>query len=325
MSGRTKRFLAPVTAFLSISVMLVFFQNCTVATNFKSAQPDPAAKGNGTGYEGAPKDFENVDENSACADGSNVVHNIHRDSNGVFTLDRANCTNLNPPKVLELSDLRLEEVIHEDRSVAIFQGRLFVERRPASPTPQPNGGESIKALCRASSPEVDIQVAVRMNNSPAGGAPFYARAVSFYKNNVNSLVSTLPPGVTGGGVCRAGSYYRSVALGGTFTANPSSSVIFEGSSGSVGSNSWYGYSNYYNYQQTPTGPTRLQILRPLATGSGEIVISTQFFQGLIVPGAADDATMACHSHFSNDDLPSVQGRAFTGRCIFMNVGTPLVH
>lgn len=292
MSSRTKRFFAPWFASVTIGVLLLCFQNCTAAPEFKSATPDPSSKGNGTGYEGKP--YYNLDTNSECTNGSLVKSRIELNEEGRGRILRANCVDLNPPQLIEAGEATAQDILGQSGMAVIFKESLFLLEADRTDLPTTS---VLLGYCRSYTPTAGPPPPLRMELGIfgiPGAMNAYAVTRSTYIVDQPMLATSVkPPYITGNGTCVADRSYRSDELSGQFYSS-ASSIIFD-------------------HGDLPHSALRvMRSIDPVTSGGIPVTIHTNFFHNFVTPSISSSA-LACQSAYTNYAV-DVQGPAIPARC-----------
>lgn len=219
MSSRTKRIAAPWFAVVAISILLLFFQNCTASSPFQAATSNPSAKGNGTGYEGKP--YYNLDVTSECTDGNSIKSRIEVNEDGSGRILRSNCVDLDKPQLIRPGEATRHEIFGQAGFAVIYDHRLFIlQASDGDPSSEP----VLLAYCRAM-PTVN-QTLLPTNPisrgelavfGTVGTGESYAVTRFTYAFDQPMLISSArPKSLTGTGTCEKDKVYRSEELHGQF-------------------------------------------------------------------------------------------------------------
>jgi hypothetical protein len=316
MANKTKRAIAPFLASMMVGLLLVGFQNCTVATEFSSKNPvvekggddtGGGAGGNGTGYEG--KAFVNIDPLGLCPDKDKVRSRLKIKKNGDLVLVRANCKPVDP----ELK-IPADAVIHKDLAdgtgeLLIFQNRIFVQELDSeSKVPVPAGSKAIAAYCSLKSQDSLANSEVVVFQDPAnltsGGKGYSLRLVTSYLGNVASSDPAIPS------VCLQNQSYVSPE----FATNGQVSNMYI----SLYANSGPKFSVQVMTSSPGTGS--------LATNPGiPVAVNTNFMQALLLNDGTADMTNLCQNSYSNSNsgsMPTTLGQ-LRGTCYIADEPQPL--
>lgn len=305
MGNKTKRVIAPYLASMMVGLLLVGFQNCTVATEFSSAQQvaakgggtddgvgsDGGAGGNGTGYEG--KTYAYATEQAPCDDGNLVRARIRVKKDGLPYLVRIDCKRIPREKQIPL-DTQLavfKEFLAAETGLYVYQEHIFLEepegtaddemRLPAPPNqnPQPKVvafcgyGDSIK---RVFSDALIFQKPDAADSSQP--------TTQFHQYTVNVMTTYLNSGIvsnSSSGNCRQGSkYFATLDIQGM--VNPSQIYLQI--------NPYNGGGDKFQLYMAGTPPTNLPI---------PITADTSYPQYLFLGSGTIDDTVSCENQSSS--------------------------